>query len=215
MLMFAPESVEDSIETLAQKAQNDSRAAPKGVIYSNTRMALPQVTEDGSDIPISPSLSAVRDAISGRRRGSDIESEIHGYETPRVNGYTFVDDEQVVESVPTAPPIHLGKGGLAKNPFVIKDQSKREDLHHRMVDKNARSKRASTKNGMTGKPELTPIPKFPSSPRVGSGPLTPAAQRLWSKVGGSSASSHAFNQTSQSVRAKSGLRARWSPSSKS
>jgi protein DGCR14 len=215
MLMFAPESVEDSIETVAQKAQNESRAAPKGVIYSNTRMALPQVTEDGPGVPISPSLSAVKDAIAGRRRGSDMESDFHGYETPRVNGYAFVDDELEVESVPPAPLINLGKGDLARNPFVIKDQSKREDLHHRMVDKNARSKRASSKNGMTGKPELTPVPKFPSSPRFGSGPLTPAAQRLWSKVGGSSESSHAFNQTSQSVRAKSGLRARWSPSSKS
>ena len=71
------------------------------------------------------------------------------------------------------------------NPFKIKEQSKREDLHHRMVDQVAKTKRASSKSGMTGKAEVTPIPKFPSSPRVGIGGLTPAAQRLWSKVGGS------------------------------
>ncbi|TAQ90405.1 hypothetical protein B7494_g1264 [Chlorociboria aeruginascens] len=185
-LMFKPESVEDSIETVAQKAQNESRAAPKGVAYGNTRMPATSVIQNDLSAPPSPSLSAVRDAIVGRRRSSDLESGLNGSETPRVNGYAFVDDEPEEETYVPTPTIDLGKGDLIKNPFVIKEQSRREDLHHRMVDTNARTKRASSKYGMTGKIDMTPIPKFPSSPRVGPGGLTPAAQRLWSRVGNSS-----------------------------
>jgi protein DGCR14 len=86
-----------------------------------------------------------------------------------------------------------------------------------MVDKNAKSKRASQKVGMTGRVDATPIPKFPSSPRVGAGQLTPAAQRLWGKVGGATVKSDAFGdvRTPHTVKARSGLRTRWTPSSKS
>ncbi|TGO35072.1 hypothetical protein BHYA_0171g00080 [Botrytis hyacinthi] len=215
-LMFRPDSVEDSIETVAQRAQNNSRAAPKGVAYANTR--LPEITlQEEVNIPSSPSMSAVRDAISGKRRIADSESGYDGSETPRVNGYSFVDDEPEEEPYIPSPIIDLGPGETIKNPFIIKEQSKREDLHHRMVDKTARSKRASAKIGMTGKVEMTPMPKFPSSPRVGSGGLTPAAERLWSRVGGSGKGTNdTFGvRTPGTVRAKSNLRARWTPSGKS
>lgn len=92
-LMFAPDSVEDSVETISQKAQNESRAAPKSVAYANTRMPTEAVVRENSNIPSSPSLSAIKDAIAGRRRASDLESGYNGSETPRVNGYAFVDDE--------------------------------------------------------------------------------------------------------------------------
>jgi len=216
-LMFAPDSVEDSIETRAQKAQNESRAAPKGITYANTRLSVPETSNEEARLPASPSLSAVRDAIAGRRRASDLESGFDGSETPRVNGYAFVDDEPEAESYTPAPVIDLGKGEAVRNPFVIKEQSSREDLHHRMVDKNARTKRASLKIGMTGKDDMMPVPKFPSSPRVGSGQLTPAAQRLWSRVDGSTGtgrSPDAFGSTPHTVKTKSGLRARWTPSGK-
>ncbi|CZR58904.1 related to nuclear protein ES2 [Phialocephala subalpina] len=216
-LMFAPESVEDSVETVAQRAQNASKAEPRGVSYANTRMPSQVVAQDGPSIPSSPSLSAVRDAIAGKRRASDLESELNGSETPRVNGYAFVDDEPDDEVASPAPIIDLGKGEATKNPFAIKEQSAREDLHHRMVDKNARTKRASSTYGFTGKVDSTPVPKFPSSPRIFSGQLTPAAQRLWSKIGGSSsrASPSTFGtQTPHTPRTKSGLRARWTPSAK-
>jgi len=216
-LMFRLDSVEDSVETIAQRLQNESRAAPKSVVYSNTRMPIAIVAPDEPKIPPSPSMSAVRDAIAGRRQASDSESGLGGSETPRVNGYAFVDDEPEDEPYGPAPIIDLGRGELVRNPFVIKDQSRREDLHHRMVDRNAQSKRTSTKNGMTGKVDATPVPKFPSSPRVESGQLTPAAQRLWSKVGGGSSRGSSSNfgiQTPHTVRTKSGLRARWTPSSK-
>jgi protein DGCR14 len=184
-LMFGPDGVEDSVETVAQKAQVDSRAAPKGVVYGNTRMP-PVKMMVTPRIPPSPSLVAVRDAIAGRPHRTDSEPGYDGSETPRVNGYAFVDDEPEEQEYSLPPePIVLGKGDATPNPFKIKEQSKREDLHHKMVDKAAKTKRASSKSGMTGRVDTTPIPKFPSSPTVGVGGLTPAAQRLWSKVGGS------------------------------
>ena len=216
-LMFGPDSVEDSMETVAQKAQIESRAAQKGVTYANTRLPGPEAIQQNANIPPSPSLSAVRDAIAGRRRESDLESGFNGNETPRVNGYAFVDDEPEEEPYAPAPIIDLGKGDGSRNPFIIKEQSKREDLHHRMVDSNSRSQRASAKIGMIGKVDRTPVPKFPSSPRVGSGSLTPAAQRLWSRVGssGGKLTPDAFGpRTPGTVKNKSGLRARWTPSGK-
>jgi protein DGCR14 len=212
-LMFAPDSVEDSIETVAQKLQNESKAAPKSVAYANTRLPAPEVVKQNA--PLSPTLSAIKDAINGKRRASDMESgDFDGSETPRVNGYAFVDDEPEEETYTPVPTIDLGRGDLIKNPFVMKEKSSREDLHHRMVEKNIKAKRASTKLGMTGKVDMTPIPKFPSSPRVGSGQLTPAAQRLWSRVGGSGSQGtpNAFGtRTPGTIKTKSGLRARWTP----
>jgi protein DGCR14 len=216
-LMFVPESVEDSIETVAQKAQVDSRVAPKSVLYANTRLPSLQAATDESTVPPSPSLSAVRDAIAGRRRASDLESGFHGSETPRVNGYAFVDDEPEAEPNEPGPVINLGSGETIKNPFLIQEQSRREDLHHRMVDKTAKNKRASVKHGMTGKVDLTPVPRFPSSPRVSSGQLTPAAQRLWSKVGSGARSNGGdtfLNGSPTTTRGKSALQTRWTPSEK-
>jgi protein DGCR14 len=212
--MFGPDGVEDSVETVAQRAQVESRAAPKSVVYDNTRMPLSAVAADPK-VPPSPSLSAVRDAIAGRPRLTDSESGYDGSETPRVNGYAFVDDEpESQEYEAPLDPIVLGKGDATPNPFKIKEQSKREDLHHRMVDRVAKTKRASSKAGMTGKVDVTPVPKYPSSPRVGVGGLTPAAQRLWGKVGGSGR----LGSPSRSDRApgiiksrESKLRVGWTP----
>jgi protein DGCR14 len=212
--MFAPDGVEDSVETVAQRAQVESRAAPKGVVYDNTRMPIAVVVADPK-VPPSPSLSAVRDAIAGRPRLTDSELGYDGSETPRVNGYAFVDDDpEPQEYGAPLEPIILGKGEAAPNPFKVKEQSKREDLHHRMVDRVAKTKRASLKVGMTGKVDATPVPKFPSSPRVGVGGLTPAAQRLWSKVGSSGklGSPLRSDRTPGIVKPKeSKLRVGWTP----
>ncbi|KAK1594792.1 nuclear protein Es2 [Colletotrichum navitas] len=177
-LMFGPDGVEDVYESPAQKAQAESRMAPKSINYQNTRIPQPVIVER----PPSPTMTAVRDAIAGKTRKEDQASTaVGGGETPRVNGYAFVDDEDNEEVLP-APVIRLGPGDATPNPFKLQDQRKRESLHHRLVERAAQSKRESAKNGLTGKPEKTPVPKFPSSPRV-SGGLTPAAQRLWSKIG--------------------------------
>ncbi|KAK1770651.1 nuclear protein DGCR14 [Phialemonium atrogriseum] len=179
-LMFAPEGIDGILETVAERAQAESRAEPKSIVYENTRMPVPNIAQDQS-VPPSPSLSAVRDAIAGKRRPGDQESSTGGGETPRVNGYAFVDDEESDATPAPAPVIDLGHGDATPNPFRLQDQGKREALHHRMVERISQSKRSSAKLGLTGKVEKTPVPKFPSSPRV-SGDLTPAAQRLWGKI---------------------------------
>ncbi|KAF9881328.1 nuclear protein Es2 [Colletotrichum karsti] len=178
-LMFGPDGVEETYESPAQRAEADSRMAPKSINYQNTRVPQPAFVER----PPSPTMSAVRDAIAGKPRKDDqASSAVGGGETPRVNGYAFVDDEDDEDPALPAPVINLGPGDATPNPFKLQEQGKRESLHHRLVERAAQSKRESAKNGLTGKPERTPVPKFPSSPRV-SGGLTPAAQRLWSKIG--------------------------------
>ncbi|KAI1823353.1 nuclear protein DGCR14 [Xylaria intraflava] len=188
-LIFTPDGIEDNMETRVQAAEAASRAPPKALNYQNTRLPVPQSNDnDAASVPPSPSLSAIRDAIAGRRRpDSEATSTVAaGNETPRVNGYAFVDDEEPEHEVPvpTVPRINLPPADATPNPFVIKEQSRREALHRRMVDRISESKRASSKLGATGRVDQTPVPKFPSSPRVG-GPMTPAAQRLWSKIGNS------------------------------
>lgn len=182
-LMFGPDGIEDSMETVMQKAEASSKAEPKAVSYQNTRLPQPGIS-DTESVASDPSLPAVRDAIAGKRSTSQPPSTTAGNATPRVNGYAFVDDEEPQYASPSAAPpvIHLGPGDATPNPFTIREQSQREALHHRMVDKISQSKRNSAAHGMTGKVDKTPVPKFPNSPRV-SGGLTPAARRLWSKIG--------------------------------
>ncbi|KAK8065320.1 hypothetical protein PG997_012067 [Apiospora hydei] len=185
ILMFTPDGIEDSLETVAQRAEATSKAAPKAVNYLNTRLPPPaKISDDASVVSEEPSISAIRDAIAGKLSASQAGSTTAGNETPRVNGYAFVDDEEPEYASLSAPIIDLGPGDASPNPFTIKENSSREALHHRMVDKISQSKRSSAIHGMTGKVDRTPVPKFPSSPRVGGG-LTPAAQRLWGKIGGS------------------------------
>ena len=181
-LMFAPGSIEDTTQTVAQKNEETSRAPPKAVVYDNTRIAPPSITESSSNIPPSPSLSAVQDAIAGRPRPTASEAAFNGASTPRVNGYAFVDSEpDPPPSFESSSPLLLGSGDSSPNPFKLHESSKREALHHRMVDKVAKGKRAAT-----GKREgelRTPVPRFASSPRIGKCGMTPAAQRLLGKVG--------------------------------
>ncbi|KAL8782879.1 MAG: hypothetical protein Q9213_005056, partial [Squamulea squamosa] len=146
--MFAPSSIEDSLQTVAQRAEETSKAPPKAVVYDNTRLPAPSDSSNSSsEIPPSPSLSAVQDAIAGHPRPTASEAAFSGNraETPRVNGYAFVDSEE--PSPPSPPPSYastlslLGSGDKIANPFTIKENSKREGLHHRMVDKVAKGKR--------------------------------------------------------------------------
>lgn len=211
-LMFGPDGLDSSVQSVAEKAQADSLAPPKSIVYANTRLQDPAVAAEqqrrqfardrrGSSIsgasgPPSPTLSAVRAAIAGNPRRQDADSTFGsvagstagtatGGETPRVNGYAFVDDEESVvnpaESEPE-PIIKFGKADSTPNPFSIQAKSTREGLHHRMVERIAHNKRTSARVGMTGHSQ-TPITKYPNSPRV-KGNLTPAGQRLWSNMTG-------------------------------
>ncbi|KAL6402563.1 hypothetical protein AUP68_15045 [Ilyonectria robusta] len=178
-LMFGPDGVEDDVVTVSQRAEETSKMAPKSIVYENTRMPQPHIPAR----PPSPTLSAVRDAIAGKPRREDQDSSVvGGGETPRVNGYSFVDDEDDEPETTPVPIINLGPGDASINPFRLQEQRERETLHERMVDRISKSKKEASRNGLTGRVDKTPVPKFPSSPRV-SGGLTPAAQRLWSKVG--------------------------------
>lgn len=203
--MFAPGSIEDTTQTVSQKDEETSRAPPKAVVYDNTRLAPPVTTESSPGIPPSPSLSAVRDAIAGRPRPTASEALFNDASTPRVNGYAFVDSEpEPTESFDGPTPLLLGSGDSTPNPFKLHESSKREALHHRMVDKVAKGKRAAT-----GKREgelKTLVPRFTSSPRIGKGGMTPAAQRMLGKVGGIGATPWGGKTPRMS-----GLREGWTP----
>ncbi|KAI9799713.1 MAG: hypothetical protein M1825_004448 [Sarcosagium campestre] len=188
-LMFEPEGIEDHLESVQQHAELISKAGPKGVAYDNTRFPPPAPTADAdSSVPPSPSLSAVRDVLAGRPRPTDSEPGYSGGDTPRVNGYAFVDDEPTpselgIDSNERPARLQLGAGDATPNPFKLGEQSKRESLHHRMVDRVAKNSRSASRQGAVGRLDKTPTPKFASSPRTAAGNLTPAAQRLLSRVG--------------------------------
>jgi protein DGCR14 len=193
-LMFTPSSVEDSHETLQQKAEASSRAGPKQVVYGNTRLQHTADSRQATTVPPSPSLSAIKDAIAGKPRPTDSEPGFTRGETPRVNGYAFVDEDEPEEDESVYEHLKLlasqdDSGDSTPNPFRIKENRKREDLHHRMVERVARKKRAEKAETVK-----TPVPRFPSSPMLSRTPggvtpgrsgkaLTPAAQKLLQKVG--------------------------------
>ena len=191
-LMFEPSSVEDTHQTVQQRAEETSRAPPKAVVYDNTRLTTSTSTPSSEEPPPSPSLSAVQDAIAGRPRPTASEAPFNGAATPRINGYAFVDPEPPPEPSPNPTwdssdhSSLLGGGDATPNPFQIKEGSKREALHHRMVDRVAKGKRATGKRESELAKTTTPaVPRFASSPRISKGGgLTPAAQRLLGKVGG-------------------------------
>ena len=187
--MFAPGSVEDEMQTVAQRRQEESLAAPKAVVYDNTRIAPARntATEGDNDDAVSVSASAIREAIAGKPRHPS-ESSFNGASTPRVNGYAFVDDR---DPSPPPPPssaesldrLLLGSSDSTPNPFKLHESSKREVLHHRMVEKVNKGKRAATPKRLG---EVAQTPKFMSSPVMGRsrGDLTPAGQALRGKLGG-------------------------------
>ncbi|PYH40656.1 splicing factor ESS-2 family protein [Aspergillus saccharolyticus JOP 1030-1] len=230
-LMFAPSSVEDTYETIQQKAEAASRAAPKRVVYQNTR--LPHETlqqSSGTAPPPSPSISVIKDAIAGLPRPTNSEPGYIGGETPRVNGYAFVDEDEpeydhassrVDDSITDGFNL-LGNSDATPNPFQIKENRKREDLHHRMVDHVARTKRAEKFSRRTVSPVVM-TPTFASSPRLDFGRrapgaatpgtkagkmLTPAAQKLLHQVGSTPRPGGSFATSS------SNLRSMWTPTSR-
>lgn len=204
-LMFLPDSP-DEVRTLAAE---QARSTPS-LVYANTRLpdnAKVETERRTSSAPPSPTLSRVRDAIAGHARSEYADSSTGGgSETPRVNGYAYVDDEEPEETTPVKFQINLGPVDGACNPFEIRENSKREALHRRMVEKIAESKRSSRRLGMTGKERRTPTPKYPASPRV-TGNLTPAAQRLWSNIRpGSGTPSRTSSRTSSKGQTPTPLR---------
>ena len=178
-LMFNPDDPNNDGQSSTKNAEEDLNMVAKTIVYENTRMPEPGLIRR----PPSPTASSIRDAVAGKPGSKYQDSGLNdGGETPRVNGYSFVKDENDEEpAADPLPQIDLGPGD-EHSPFRIQEQRDRETLHERMVDRISKSKKESLKHGFTGRVERTPAPKFPSSPRV-TGGLTPAAQRLWSKIG--------------------------------
>lgn len=208
-LMFLPESVEDQRTTMAQQRDLDSKAPPKALSYQNTRIPVPEAVPPNGGVPASPSLSAVDAALRGMPRSTESEVGYSGAETPRVAGYSFVDAEPTAAELaatrgltnngPTVDTEAVflrikaahGSTNAAPGPLKMTEVDKREQLHHKMVDRIQQSKRElQSGTGPSGRlAELygdgTPLgkqatPRFPSAvgikrPTV---PLTPAGQRL-------------------------------------
>lgn len=205
-LMFSPEDLSTTHPqhtTIAEDAEEASRAPPKAVSFSNTR--LPQHNnyqdDDDSSIPQSPPLSAIDAAIRGERRPTHTtiaaSSIASGNDTPRVNGYSFVDAEPTPSELsprsdPDALLAQITAADTGPSPFSIADTSKRESLHHALVDKQNRSGRTPQNNNLAHL-QSTPIPRFASSPAMSSmhrdatprqlGALTPAARMLYAQLG--------------------------------
>ncbi|KAL9046014.1 MAG: hypothetical protein Q9214_001048 [Letrouitia sp. 1 TL-2023] len=208
-LMFKPSSIEDSLQTVQQKAEETSRAPPKAVIYDNTRLLAPSNTSDSLEPPPSPSPSAIQDAIAGRARPTASEAGFSSTSTPRINGYNFVDPDEPSSSASTEslPLTLLRSTDTTPNPFKIKEESKREALHHRMVDKVAKGKRVKSQLEAA----KTPIPRFASSPRVSKEGLTPAGQRLLGTVGRGSTPMIGETPGLWEKKKRSRLREAWTP----
>lgn len=200
--MFGPDGVEDHVTTYAQTRSQLSNAPPKSVKYTSTRF--PTVPADSQHtVPPSPSMSAIDAAIAGRPRPSDSEPGYTGAETPRVNGYAFVDAEPTPSELGMAvtdeeadaaerqaaskllPKVEEG----APNPFTVNERSRREGVHMRLVEKADAGRRKGSqleqlrRLGVTSSPGRTPTPRFASAPAASKrgATMTPAAQQLAAK----------------------------------
>ncbi|CZT23807.1 related to nuclear protein ES2 [Ramularia collo-cygni] len=197
--MFGPEGIEDQLVTRAQLAEQSSNAPPKAVTYGATRFRT--AVEPDHAIPASPSMSAVDAAIAGRPLPTESESGYGGAETPRVNGYAFVDaeptprelgvpvsDDEADAAEREAATRLLPKVDESPNPFHIANRSKREDVLMRLVEKADAQRRTGGRMeqlrtmGIT--PGRTPTPRFTSGPKLRQGTaMTPAAQSLANRIG--------------------------------
>ncbi|KAG9698659.1 hypothetical protein KCU81_g8424, partial [Aureobasidium melanogenum] len=208
-LMFAPDGIEDTHETRFDRAQAASVAPPKSVSYAATR--LPVALSDEPSVPPSPSMSAIDAAIAGRPRPSSTDAGYSGAETPRVKGYAFVDAEPLPHEIdpPKGIPVSDAEADAeerasamallpaadpeaANNPFKLQAQSKREEIHDRLVEKSNAQRRKPTAgsrlSALKGQDGRTPTPRFTSSPAIGrqtpGANMTPAARLLASRIGG-------------------------------
>ncbi|KAF2416082.1 hypothetical protein EJ08DRAFT_119571 [Tothia fuscella] len=211
--MFGPESIEDELPTRGQIAEAKSLAPPKAILHGNTRIPMPE-TENEHAIPASPSLSAIDAAIAGRPRPTESEAGYSGADIPQVSGYAFVDAE------PTPAEIAFATGKEVYDPFAllkritpaddtpnmfhIKESSQRENLHHRLVEKQKRNKLGRVGDLMGGETlGRTPTPKFLSAAGALGGSkkrkedLTPAAQSLIRKIGTPLRSGSAWDRKSE------------------
>lgn len=186
--MFAPDSVEDRLPPAAET----SMAPPKAITYSATRL------NTGVEItrrPPSPTLSAIDAAIARRGTAPPSSAGYSGSETPRVNGYAFVDAEPTPSELGTAVDDDeadaaeraafdklLPKAEGEQNPFHILQQSKREDLHHKLVNKSDIGRRRLGEGRNSKRMGTTPGRTLGATPRRIAAQMTPAAKSLAAKL---------------------------------
>lgn len=189
-MFFAPSVDEDGFTTEQDRKEAASKAGPKQVIHENTRFPPLQYIDDDTpgSIPPSPSLNtdiiARRDAARAARSESESVAECPGGETPRVNGYAFVDEDE--PSAAPAPAAATGPsyrdllagqvGDSTPNPFKISSIRSREEVHHRLVEKTNQKKRDKDKETLIGTGGDTPVTR-----NVGN--MTPAARKLMERMG--------------------------------
>ncbi|EXJ79881.1 hypothetical protein A1O3_08166 [Capronia epimyces CBS 606.96] len=207
--MFPATSVDEdtpALQTVHEVKEQLSKAGPKHVVHANTRFPPVRYFDEPGPIPPSPSLNteiiARRDAAAKGRPAASESSEFGfdvdaGSETPRVNGYAFVDEDEP-ETVhqpqtqlgPSYRDLLAGQVGAdaTPNPFKIGEIRRREELHLRMVDSQARRKRQSEKERESASGSgsriggMTPV-------AAAAGNMTPAARRLMEKLGARTPSS--------------------------
>lgn len=168
-LMFAPQTTidEHGLQTTAELKESLSKAGPKQIVHENTRFPPSGPRWESAD---DDDATSIHTSFIARR---NLHTEAgDGSETPRVNGYAFVDDEEPEpETLSTYRDLLAGQtGDAAPNPFKLKETRAREDLHHRLVERDAERKRVKGKDTQVGGKEV--------------GNMTPAARRMMERLGG-------------------------------
>ena len=240
-MFFVPEDLSETHPQMQSRAEIDqeaSRAPPKAVNATGTRM----------DVGVEETAMEDEDTKSTYTGFSMKDDADSTGMTPRVKGYAFVDAEpteaetqaarkkpDVKTLMPPPPREKVDHDALIKelvqsydgeneesagsNPFSIAESSKRETLHHAMVEKQSMAKRAKKDRLAALGHDVPATPKFMSSPRVGAMPragktprsgasLTPAARQLFgrmnmtpkSKTAGAGSSQRNFTPTPVGIR---------------
>lgn len=224
-LMFTPSTSVDEIgmQTVMEVKEEMSKAGPKEIVHANTRFppsgprysAIDDNDNDNDDTTsIHTSYIAQRNKSRNTpHQHNDIPTSttLTGAETPRVNGYTFVDEDG---PPPPPPPQSLPSSASSSlllpansssphpNPFKLQSSQKREAIHHRLVEQSLEKKRAKQK-------ESTPAVDLGAKH---AGNMTPAAQKLLGRLGGGAAMSP-NGRTRDTDTARAGARGRedWTP----
>lgn len=190
--MFEPDSIEDQVLTAANAAADASKAPPKVIKYTSTRF---RGTEH-PDRPPSPTNSSVDGALRRRSTAPLSSADFSGSETPRVNGYAFVDaeptpselgiavaDEEADAADRAAFDKLLPKAGdVGQNHFQISQQSRREDIHHKLVEKSDIERRRNAEASRSKRLGMTPTARPGSTPRRSTAQMTPAAKSLAARL---------------------------------
>ncbi|TKA24125.1 hypothetical protein B0A50_06865 [Salinomyces thailandicus] len=210
--VFGPDGIENQLPTYAEDAAARSAAPPKSVAYSATRFQPPSIARTDSQIPPSPSMSAIDAAISRRPpKPTASEPGYTGASTPRVNGYAFVDaeptpsEEAMGTSITNAEAEASGRAAAlallpkadegGPNPFRISEGSRREGVHRRLVEKADEGRRKGggaieglRRLGVVSTPGQTPTatPSFASARAIkgkAGATMTPAGRMLAASLG--------------------------------